>query len=218
MLKRISPVTAAVALGLLLAIFALVAVLAQRGTRLAATNTLVDISGVALPVAPGQQRCSREYVPGGADRVRIYASAFAPRGQPVAVTVHRGGEQVSAGRVPGGYPNNSILLVPLRPVTRRLDPARVCVRNLGSRRARFAGNRTSGGPNPSPRVHGEEAIRFDWLLPGRPAWADLAPKIATRFAAAKPTFVGAWTFWALGAVLLVLWAATIALVVREARR
>lgn len=215
MLKRNWPVTAAVALGLVLAAILLVAVLAQRDARLAGTNSFVGISAVALPVAPGDERCSVERVPAGADRVTIYAGAFGRRGEPVEVRVESGGRVVTKGRVAGGYPKESQLRVPLRPATSRLDRARVCVRNLGGRRMQFAGNRTSGV---SARPHGREEIRLDWLLPGDRSWIGLAPKVDNRFAAAKPTFVGPWTLWALAGLLAAAWAAAIVLVLREARR
>ena len=218
MLKRNWPVTAAVAVGLVLAVGSLVAVLSQRDTRLAASNTLVDISGVALPIAPGGERCSREDVPEGADRVRIFTGTFKRRGQPVEVVVRRGRRTVSRGRVPGGYGDDAILLVPLRPRTPAAGVARVCVRNLGRHRLQFAGNRTPGGGISITRIEGREEIRLDWLLPGRPSWAGIGSRVATRFAATKPTFVGAWTLWALCGVLAALWAGSIVLLYREASR
>lgn len=208
-------VIAAVTLGLALAAFLLVDVLTERKPHIAGTNSRVQVSGAAIPVPPLRERCYSERVPAGASNVVLYAGTFGRRGQPVALTVSEGARRVNAGRYRGGYPDNTILHVPLLRTTSRLDRAQVCVRNLGDRRIQFAGNRT---PKNGPRTDGEEAIRLDWQLPGRPSWIAIAPKVASRFAATKPTFVGPWTLWVLGALVAGLSAAGIALVIREARR
>ncbi len=209
--RRDRTVAVAVALGLLLTGVALAAVLAQRGERLAATNSLVEISGAAVPIAPGAARCALQTVPEGAASVRIYAGTFGRPGGPVAVSVAHAGRIVTGGRVAGGYPDDSALVIPLRRETAKWPSARVCVRNLGRRPLRFAGNRTPVGAASAER----DDIRTDWLLPGRPSWAGLAGRIAERFAAAKPRFFGAWTLWALAAGLALLWATAIALVARR---
>jgi hypothetical protein len=214
MLRQNWRVIAAVALGLLLAVSGLVGVLAQRGTRIAGTNSLVEVSGAAVPVPPGERRCTDEHLPPGATAVRVYAGTFARRGETFAIDVLAGGRRVTGGRVGGGYGDDAMVRVPLRPVTRERERARVCVRNLGRHPLRFAGNRT---PVAGARPDGDEAIRMDWLLPGRPSWAEVAPKAARRFAAAKPSFVGPWTLWVVAGAVLALWAAAIALVIREAR-
>jgi hypothetical protein len=176
----------------------------------------VEISAVAFPVPPRGQRCAPgQNVPAKASHVRIYAGTFGRRGQPVEVTVTAGGRRLSTGRVPGGYPDHAPLAVPVTPQPRALHDATVCVRNLGARRLQFAANRT---PRAGPRPVGPEVIRFDWLLPGRPTWWDVAPEVADRFAVVKPSWVGAWTFWAMFGVVAILWASAIALVVRQARR
>lgn len=201
-------VVAAVAVGVLIAVSALVAVLVQRDVRLAGTNSLVELSGAAVRVPAGQARCAAQTVPAGAVSVRIYAGTFGRRGEPIAVSLLHMGREVTGGRVPGGYPDNSILVVPLRRETSKWPDARVCVRNLGRRDVQFAGHRTPKGQPPT----GKDEIRTDWLLPGRPTWAGLAGRVADRFAAAGPGFVGGWTLWALVAVLSVLWAGALALV------
>ena len=207
----------AAAAGLALVLGTLVAVLSQRGERLAGTNSYVEVSGVALPVAPGGERCAgRQRVPADTAGVRVYAGTFGrPRGEPLLVSVRQAGRQVSSGRVPGGYPDNARVRVPLARIERNLYSATVCLRNLGSQRMQFAGNLSTRG---GVRLRGKDVIRYDWLLPGRPSWLGIAPEVASRFAATKPTFVGAWTFWAVFAVLAVLWSGAIALVVRQERR
>ena len=97
---------------------------------------------------------------------------------------------MSFGRARGGYPDNSILRVPITPVHHDLYDATVCLRNPGLEPLKFAGNRT---PTAGVRIPGPEAIRYDWLLAGRPSWWDVAPRVAARFAVVKPGFVESWT-------------------------
>jgi hypothetical protein len=101
------------------------------------------------------------------------------------------------------------------PVRHDLYDATVCLRNLGPGRIQFAGNVT---PQSGPRLPGEDVIRYDWLLAGRPSWWDVAPKVAARFAVVKPSFVGSWTFWAVFGVVAALWASAIVLLTRRPTR
>ncbi|MDQ4040549.1 MAG: DUF2142 domain-containing protein, partial [Actinomycetota bacterium] len=205
---------AAVALGLLLTAAGVVAVFAQREVRLAGTNSVVEVSGAAVTIPPGQASCAAQNVPEAATSVRVYAGTRGGPGEPVAVTVRHAGRTVDDGRVSGGYGVHAVLTVPLARETSRWIGAQVCVRNLGRRAVEFAGNRTPVGVP----ARGDDAIRTDWLLPGNRSWTGLAGRIAERFAAAKPTFVGPWTLWSLAGLLAVLWAAALALVAVRARR
>jgi hypothetical protein len=206
----------AAAAGLVLVLGALALTLSQSGTRLAGTNSMVEVSGVALPVAAGRERCARgQLVPAGAAAVRVHAGTyFRPRGEPIMVSVRTSGRVVASGRAPGGYPDNTPLRVPLGPVRANLYDATVCVRNLGRRQLGFAGNLTSSAPGPV--YGGPEVIRFDWLLPGRPTWWDVSPRVARRAAVLKPSFVGPWTPWALLGVVGVLWAVSLTVLLRRA--
>ncbi len=203
----------AVAVGLLLAVGTLVAVMSKHQERLAGTNSEVEFSGVALPVRPGADRCApNEMVPSGASSVRVYAGTFGRPGQPVSVTVLDGARQVSQGRLPGGYPDNTPLRIPITPIHRNLYHASVCLRNLGTKRLQFAGNLT---PQVGPKPAGAEQIRYDWLLPGRPTGWSEAPRAARRFAVSKPSFVGPWTMWAVFGILALGGGVGIALAARR---
>ena len=205
----------AAALGLVVVLGALVAVMSQRDTRLAGTNSFVVYSGVALPVPPGGRNCAPDQaIPRDAVAVVVYAgTAGGPRGEPFALTVEQGGRRLASGRMSGDWGENAILRIPIEPIGREVFGARVCVRNLGDRRIRFAGNVT---PQTGPVLGNPDVIRTDWLLAGEPTWWDVAPRIVRRATPFKPGFVGAWTFWALLGVVAATWAAGLALVIRRA--
>jgi hypothetical protein len=141
----------------------------------------------------------------------VFVGTFGRLGGPVAVSVLTGARRISSGIHSGGYPDNAQINVPIKRVRHNLYDATVCVANLGTSRLQFAGNLT---PRAGPKLSGQEVIRFDWLLPDRPSWWTVANRVASRFALVKPSFVGAWTFWAVFAVLATLWAAAIAVLLR----
>ncbi|MDQ4040582.1 MAG: hypothetical protein M3141_02395 [Actinomycetota bacterium] len=202
-------------MGLVLVLGALVAVLSQRDTRLAGTNSLVQFSGKALPVPPGDRRCaSDQLIPDDTAAVRLYAGTFGrPRGEPFVVSVDKDGRQVTSGRTSGDFGDNSVVRVPLPRVESDVRGARVCIHNLGDRRLQFAANLT---PQIGPIPGGTDVIRTDWLLAGEPTWWDVAPRVVRRATVFKPAFVGAWTFWFLVAVVATTWVAGLTLILRRA--
>ena len=158
----------AIAVGLLLVLGGLVIDLSQHGPRLAGTNSYVEFSGIALPVAPGAQRCAaHQNVPAGSAAARVYAGTFGRRGGPLAISIRAGGRVISTGTSPGGYVDNTPLRVPIASLKHDFYDATVCLRNLGSARLQFAGNLT---PDSGPSVPGTDVIRYDWLLAGQPTW------------------------------------------------
>jgi hypothetical protein len=209
-------VGAAVALGVALVVAGLVVTLSQRAHRLAGSNAKVETAGITLPVAPGRLRCAvHQEVPAESASVRMVAAAERRARSPITVSIASGGRQLSTGSVAAGDASTPLVRVPIQPVRTNLYDATVCVQNRGTRRESFAGNLT---PVAGPRLAGEDVIRFDWLLPGRPSWWGVSGKVAARSALLKPSFVGAWTLWAAFGVIAGLWAAAIAIVVRHAPR
>jgi hypothetical protein len=206
----------AIAIGLGLVVVALVAVLSPRERRLAVSNSRVVASGVALPVEPGRQRCTRvSFLPQDTSSVRVFAGPFGGPGGPLRVTIADRGRVVSSGTVAGGY-GTQPLTIPLRRIERLVVEPQVCLRNLGPRPVQFAGNFTPLSPFAS-QERGKDVIRYDFYRAGRDSWWQLAPTVAARFSRVKPTFVGAWTLWAVLGVIAALWAASILLLRNESR-
>ncbi|MGB9183745.1 MAG: hypothetical protein WCB67_06740 [Solirubrobacteraceae bacterium] len=108
----------------------------------------------------------------------------------------------------------------------------VCVRNAGPDRVAFEGGRptrnsgrfeisgaptrNSGGFEISGRHHAK-AIALLFLRPHPPALLSLLPAVFQRASLFKPAWVGAWTFWALGAAMICAFALAAAAVADATR-
>jgi hypothetical protein len=193
-----------VGLGLLLTAVTLVNVLSRSDRRLAATNSRVVASAVAIPVDAGRELCAPvPYVPQGANAVRVFAGTRGGPGGPLSVTVRDRAGVVSSGRHPAGY-GTQPLLVEFDRIPRDLDVPVACMRNLGRRRVVFAGHSTPLNLAASQGRGGDD-IRYDFYRPGSESWWSVAGTMATRFARAKPTWMGPWTMWAILGAVAVLW-------------
>jgi hypothetical protein len=207
--------------GLVLVAVAVAAVVTDPRPRLAATNSEVLVSGVALTVGPGEDRCQEgEFVPDEVARLRVYAGAVeGSSGEPLLFSLFtRDGDLLSRQRVPGGYPPGPLdVLVEAPPAD--LDDGELCIRNLGNRPMSFAGNATPASSD-VPLSQGTEVvlykddIRVDFFRPGGESLRALSPEVARRFALFRPSFAGPWTMWVVlalaeavggAAILLVAW-------------
>ena len=207
----------------------LVAVVTDPRPRLAATNSRVLASGVALDLLPAQERCEDgQFVPAETARLRVYAGSQSGAGEPLRLSIADAdsGEVVAGRDVDGGYPLGA-LDVPVDPPGRDIHNGEVCIENLGSDAMAFAGHRTAmGAAVPSDGVPGgdvrlppvagpqDEEVRIDLFRRGEESLWALAPEVARRFALFKPAFAGAWLMWA---VLAVAGAAVTAAVLVAAR-
>lgn len=197
---------------------AFVVVMSRSEPRLAGSNTEVAVSGIALALPAHGRLCQGgEVVPADAAAVRVFTSAtsrlepaftiaFAAPGQP----------QRTADFDPhaGAGPRTA----PLAPRGPELDGASACLTNRSSTTINLAGNRTPG--NPGLKVipgRGADGVRIDYLRRGRESGWQLAGVVARRFALLKASFFGAWTLWALAAVLAAVWAAAIFVALRAQR-
>lgn len=196
----------------------LVAVVTDPRPRLAATNSRVLASGVALELPPGQERCEDgQFVPARTGMLRVYAgSEGGAGGEPLQFSIADAdsGEVVTGRRVDGGYPLGA-LDVHVESPGRDIHNGEVCIQNLGTDSMTFAGHRTAmgaavpsdgapGGDVRVPPVGGpqdeDEEVRIDLFRRGEESLWALAPEVARRFALFKPAFAGAWLMWAVLAV------------------
>ncbi len=210
---------AAIAATLVVAL--LVVVLSASDRRRAGTNAFVRESGVALRLLPGERRCQRQDVPADAAAVRLFADPFVFKGGPLEVTVAKGGRPLSRGRLASASEG---------PTELRLEPAteaeslgaRVCTANRGVTPIELDGNQTPpGGSSLSVLFVGQELapddVRVDFLRSGSESWWSFAPAVADRFGLRKASFFGAWTMWAVFALVGLTWVAGLVLLRREAR-
>ncbi|MDQ3641150.1 MAG: DUF2142 domain-containing protein [Actinomycetota bacterium] len=203
----------AAAVGGLVILVILLAVLSGSRPRLAATNTRVLASGLDFTVQPGQERCqSGESVPQEASSLRLYVSTFdRPTGPPLEVSIRdsAGGIATSA-QIPGGY-RPGVLHARIPQPDRDVASGSFCLRNAGTAPAAFAGNFTGINPsafNPEElKPPSGEGIRVDYFREGSESWFELGPDIAHRFAQFKPSFFRSWTMWVVLAALFLLYGA-----------
>jgi hypothetical protein len=162
----------AIGLGLLLIVGSLVVVLSKSEQRLAATNSLVRVSGADVPLSGGRRcptakplppiagprisgcargarraarrnACQAESVPSETDSLRVYAGVPAGRAGPLDVTIRRGGRIVSSATFGVVRDGRPATAELSPPVSEEIVPAEVCFRNRGRATVRFAGDRTA---------------------------------------------------------------------------
>jgi len=212
----------AVALGLVLVVATAAAVVDDERPRLAATNSKVNVSGVALTIGAGEERCQGgEYIPEETTRLRMYVGGFGPAGGPPLEVwaLYADGREATRTRLDAGYRPGPVD-VPVPSPADDVAGGVLCIRNQGSEAMGFAGNLTplgadaQLGPN-SPGARPTDEVRVDYYRPGQESWMEIAPEIASRFELFKAGFVGAWTMWAALATVGVLWVVVVTLLVRS---
>jgi len=198
----------------------LVIVLSSSERRLADTNARVVDSGVQLRLLVGKRRCQRQDVPADAAAVRVFAHPFVFRSGPLEVTVAKNGRSLTRGRAPAPSPDGPVV-VGLEPAlgAEVLD-ARVCIANRGSTPVELDGNVTPPGGSSLARLFvgqplAPDDVRVDVLRSGSEPWWSLAPVLAQRLALRKASFFGAWTMWAVFALVGLTWVAGLLLLRRE---
>ncbi len=210
---------AAVAAALVAAVVVLV--LSQSEQRLADTNARVLESGVKLRIKAGKRRCQKQDVPAGAAVARVSVDPSPHMSGPLAVAVEKDGRPVSRGETVGfgGKPVDLGLEPKLK---KEIIDARVCLVNPGTIPIALDGNLTP--PTDStlrPLFDGQQVppddVRVDFLREGSESWWSLAPVVADRLALRKASFFGAWTMWAVFALVALTWVAGLLLLLREAR-
>lgn len=186
---------------------AIVASALQREPRLAATNTRVIASKLAIPLGPGERRCqSGEYVPTSATRAQIYAGFSGPQGPPLEVTLSSREERMHQRYAVTGY-SASPIDVPLRPRGRDLEVAELCIRNAGGTQVTLAGNFGSDNPEApgasnTPYQRPSDEVRVDYLQQGDKTVFDVLPAVFKRFTLFKPVGgLGPWALWMTLAIL-----------------
>jgi hypothetical protein len=185
-----------------------VLILAATDERHLAFSLAVRASEPGVEVRPGQEACQRDIdVEEPFDSVTILPAAFyhpVPRLQ-VSVLDRASHRTIATGRLPDGHPENKATTIRLRPAIpkgRRVD---VCFRNVGAWRvALFSGpggdDEQSFGTRDGRFL--ESDIVIDFVRSKPRTTLSMIPDIFRRAALFHPSWVGAWTFWVLAAVLV----------------
>jgi hypothetical protein len=182
---------------------ALVVVLSGSRRHDAGTNGAALRTQKALPA--GSVLCQPdELLDAGAAQVVFWAHVR--KNGPFEVDVRDAtGDLVEKGAVPADDQPDPVV-VDIEPLREPLAGATVCIRNVGSKRARIGGRPSR--PEIATLIDGrlEEPwvqLRLDYRSADTSSWWAFAPDVAARFGLVKATFFGSWTFWVvLGGVLL----------------
>jgi hypothetical protein len=226
----------AAGLGLAVVVAALLAVLTQSTSRVAFHNGRFVQTGVVVP--PRHEACQvAEYVPADARRLRIWVSTAGRLGPPLELVVKDPTHVVATGETLTPYRDSPVDLR-VSPLRRDVTDATVCLRDRGTSQVAVMGSPTSpnAGPGQTSRFAGYQValssqapaatldahayspplrMRLEWHMAGRQSWLSLAPVIARRTSYERASFVGAWTFWVLVAIMAAAAVGGVTLYVRE---
>ena len=207
----------AVGAGLALVALLLVVTLSQGTERRTESNAVVQVSGVALSIRPGKERCQTTDLPSGTELVRLFGEA--PRGSTVvSLRITTFGQPVTAGRTASVRGEERVDIPLESAVARETLGERLCIANTGMAPVRFAGNRTPpiGPANPGGAVLGDD-IRVDYLKRGEQSWWSTRSVVAERFGLLKASFFGLWTLWAAMGLVVLSWLLAIRTLMRSVR-
>ena len=203
---------------------AIVLLCAATDQRHLAFSLAVRPSEPGVEAQPGQEACQRDVdVEEPFDSVTILPAAFfhpVPRLR-VRVLDRRTRAQVAGATLGDGHPENKPTTIRLDRTVRKGRPIDVCFRNLGAwKLAFFSGpasdNEPSFGTLDGKFIHSDVLIDFVRSKPR--TTLDMVPDIFRRASLFHPSWVGAWTFWLLSAVLVLLVPAALVGAVRAADR
>ena len=203
----------ALAAGLALLVLALVLVLSSSALTVAGGN-FVPASGPIGFVKGGNSGCQiAGTVPQGTSAVRIAASINV--GPKVTLQLLEGAQVISSGERDAGWGIDESVTIPIKPVTRTIPDARVCVafgpalELLELKGEKVTITAANGGRSQASR------FRIEYLRPGR-SWWSLASSVARRMGLGHAP-AGTWTMLILIALMIAVAALTSRLVLRELR-
>jgi hypothetical protein len=207
----------AISLGLVLVVGTLVVVLSESKQRLADSNAQVRISGNDVALRGGDRNCQPDEIPRGAAQIRVFTGVRRGTGGPLDVVIKQGDRRIARGtfaQVEDGLPATA----DLTPSTSEdVTHGEVCLVNRGEAPIRLAGDRTPfpySGANPYGILQDDEP-RVDFLRAGNESWWSIAGVVAERFGLVKTSFFGAWTMWAVFAIIAATWIAALVLLLRR---
>ncbi|MFL5908073.1 MAG: hypothetical protein ACJ75Z_10830 [Solirubrobacterales bacterium] len=200
---------AAAGIGAALIVAAILAFSLGKHPVIAGTNSAAP-RVAAVPLSHGETHCQLvSRVPAAVSHVRVLTDHLSgPPGDLRLRIIGMGGQVFAVARSPVHLAG---MVMRLKPPTRDLHPARVCVTYLGQGRLVLAGEMKripSTGNRKSNRREPVASLVF--LRPGLASWASRRDVIAERYGNAQTGWLGGWTLWlalAAGAcaALLALW-------------
>jgi hypothetical protein len=200
---------AAAAAGAVLIAAAVLAFSLGKHPIVAGTNTAAPIYP-AMPLSGGERRCQLvSRVPSAATHVRLLIDRLVgPPGDLRVQITGMNGEVLAVART---RVHLAGVVFRLKPPTRGLHPARICLTYLGRGDVVIAGE-MKRIPSPTGRNASQKrsVASVVFLRPGLASWASRRDVIADRYANAQTGWLAGWALWlalalAAGAALLALW-------------
>jgi hypothetical protein len=183
-------------------------VAAVTDKRHLAFSLAVRPSQPGILIQAGQEVCQRGIdVEQPFDSVSLLLATYFEPGPRLEMRVSDpSGRLLSWGVLPDGYPDGKVSVAKLSRTVPAGGRATLCVRDTGTRKvALFSGPYSDNAPS-SGAIDGRY-ISYDLLVDfvrSKPrSTLSLIPDIFQRASLFHPSWVGAWTFWALAALLLV---------------
>jgi hypothetical protein len=187
--------------GFVVLLAVLAVTLGHTSPRQAGSNYVPEVEEAAKHRGSWRHCQDGETVPKDAARLRLLVGTYGPPTPELRVVVRRpGGAVVTVGALRSGGREGHVD-IPVQPVSETQGNRRVCVSVSGAGRTVLYG---AGG-----------RLRLDWFREGSESWFKLVPTISHRFGLARANPIGPLLLPAAAVLLLVGWAATARLVLRE---
>ncbi len=207
------------AIGVLVIVAFLTALLLQRGWRRSGTDMTPNREFVAF-LSGGQQACQDgEVLPGDTAALQMTIGTSGEPGPPLRATITaRDGATLASGRLAAGWRQGAVRIpvTHASATTATTEDVRVCLRDddplQGGRAIELAGETPDLGyeTEVAGQMRENLRLRVDYLRPGRESWLQLLPTIANRFSLGKSDLLRHWAWIAVlllmaGGAALAVW-------------
>jgi len=176
-------------------VLVLVHVLAHGRTQIASTDR-VDPLAFVVVLTPGSRLCQQdEIVPSDTAALRMTIGTYGDPGPRLAFAVTvpdpagpTATRLLASGVLAHGWQQGKVR-IPIAPRVRgNHTGATVCISNLGATQVAIAGSTVLGDYGFNDYLNGRyyaAEVRVDYMLPGRPSWLEMVPRLAYRMTLGK---------------------------------
>lgn len=207
------------AVAVLIVVGALVLDMSSHAPRLAGTDHTSPVA-LSVTVPGGGVLCQPELdLPEDVGYVDIVLGTYGRPLPPLHIRFFGTRDQrVAQGSLAQGGREGQVR-IPLRE-SRNLRVSRFCLSVGGRHSVALGGEAGAIGSGSAIVNHHKQPGRISivFMRPGRESWWDLLSVLAERFGVGKSPYFGAWTLPVVALLLLVVWAATLRLVLHEGGR
>lgn len=190
-----------------------------RAPRLASTNH-VDFLGFVATVPPHGTICQPgTTLPEEAASARVFVGTYGHPAPGVQMTFREGSHVVTSGSLHAGAPQG-YLAIPFAYPHGATRVGTLCLRFEGPNQVALGGASASAGAS-SERVDGQAApgvVALAFMRLGSESWWQLLPTLDRRLGFGKASVFGSWTLPVAASLLLIVWMASIRLLLREGSR